>query len=409
MTQLMDLLVGTSSQKPSPEVNSAGGNGIEDNENREAFSNLFSSTTPQSQTDQSSTDALPAETSELAQEPLALLPDQDALLIDPQDGETITTIGANPSEVDGEILPSLNLTGLSIAEEVETAPGLVENTTINQSGSSNKRELINAIATGTLQQASPSNGQLYAEATASTSIEALTKGAISAVTEGRPAEIGRRDVDPTQNIQIDAEVEIDHEQLVARANSKLSATSPINMALNNIAPLEPTSAPVTGIAENSTFTTSTGSTGSIITPQNAPQIGQLVVSQIGQALANITVTGDRLEVRLDPPELGRVYIDFNYDGDRIVAATVSAEQTDTTSLMRKNAESLLKQLSAAGFEGVELSFAEHSDQRFTEQEEGGATNVAYADEVELAISSRPVDQVRPSLLQLGEDGIDMRL
>ncbi|MEM8595197.1 MAG: flagellar hook-length control protein FliK [Pseudomonadota bacterium] len=72
----------------------------------------------------------------------------------------------------------------------------------------------------------------------------------------------------------------------------------------------------------------------------------------------------RLDVVLDPPELGRVEIvlDFRDDGLR---ATVTGERGSTLDLLRRHADQLLAQLLEAGFADASLSFSnqesKHSD------------------------------------------------
>ena len=87
------------------------------------------------------------------------------------------------------------------------------------------------------------------------------------------------------------------------------------------------------------------------------------VQQIANAVSAIQHGQNNLEIRLDPPELGRVYIDFIFDGERAIAATVSAEQQDTAALLRRNAEILMKELSEAGFEGIDLTFTDAKEER----------------------------------------------
>lgn len=68
----------------------------------------------------------------------------------------------------------------------------------------------------------------------------------------------------------------------------------------------------------------------------------------------------RLNLRLDPPDLGRVGIDFSFDNHRLVSATLTAENADTASLLRKSMDSLQRELADAGFEGVSVDIADHA-------------------------------------------------
>ena len=65
---------------------------------------------------------------------------------------------------------------------------------------------------------------------------------------------------------------------------------------------------------------------------------------------------DRLEIRLDPPELGRVQIHLiRHDG--ALQALVMADRPETQDLLRRNAEALARELGEAGYDSVSLDFA----------------------------------------------------
>ncbi len=90
-----------------------------------------------------------------------------------------------------------------------------------------------------------------------------------------------------------------------------------------------------------------------------------------QIIAAVTARpGDsRLEVRLDPPELGRVMIGFERDGTDIVRAVVTADSPETLDLMRRNADVFQRALEQQGFSNLDLHFA---DKGAREQSEEGA-------------------------------------
>lgn len=64
----------------------------------------------------------------------------------------------------------------------------------------------------------------------------------------------------------------------------------------------------------------------------------------------------RIELRLDPPELGRLEISLDIV-DQTLRATVAAERSGTHDLLRCHADLLLAQLQQAGFSGIDLRFA----------------------------------------------------
>ena len=124
-------------------------------------------------------------------------------------------------------------------------------------------------------------------------------------------------------------------------------------------------------------------------------------------MATANMRGDKLEVRLDPPDLGRVYIDFNMDGDRIVSATLSAEQSDTGSLMRRHMDILLKELTNAGFPDVDLSFSDTAREK-GEDPGTGSTQFSQGSIQTVATEEAAVKPLSPVAGMLS-DGIDLRL
>lgn len=83
-----------------------------------------------------------------------------------------------------------------------------------------------------------------------------------------------------------------------------------------------------------------------------------IASQISIALAG--ADRNRVEIRLDPPELGRVSVTLTM-GEETARAVVSVERQDISDLMRRNGETLQRELAAAGFGHVDLEFADQSD------------------------------------------------
>ncbi|MEM0943180.1 MAG: flagellar hook-length control protein FliK [Pseudomonadota bacterium] len=68
-------------------------------------------------------------------------------------------------------------------------------------------------------------------------------------------------------------------------------------------------------------------------------------------------SADRVEIRLDPPELGRVSLSLNIT-EQAVSAVISAERPEIGDLMRRHADLLQRGLSEAGYGGVDLEFSQ---------------------------------------------------
>ncbi|MEZ5892649.1 MAG: flagellar hook-length control protein FliK [Parvularculaceae bacterium] len=100
--------------------------------------------------------------------------------------------------------------------------------------------------------------------------------------------------------------------------------------------------------------------------------------------------GDRLEIRLDPPELGKVMIGFERDGADIVRAVVTADSPNTLDLMRRNADVFQRALEAQGFANLDLHFTdrgprEHANARAGEHAQSFVLN----DDIEFPAAGAP--------------------
>ena len=67
---------------------------------------------------------------------------------------------------------------------------------------------------------------------------------------------------------------------------------------------------------------------------------------------------NKIEIRLDPPELGRVTIGFEKDGADMVRAVITAESPDTLDLIRRHADVFQRALEDQGFSGLDLHFSD---------------------------------------------------
>jgi flagellar hook-length control protein FliK len=123
---------------------------------------------------------------------------------------------------------------------------------------------------------------------------------------------------------------------------------------------------------------------------------QHIVAQLTVAIQR--TPGERVEIRLDPPELGRVQIELS-SRDGVLHATVTAERPEVHDLMRRHAEMLRQELAAAGHTGVRLEFAtgsgqgeggrEAEDPRQVTTRERDAAGPAASAPVENPIDRRP--------------------
>lgn len=167
----------------------------------------------------------------------------------------------------------------------------------------------------------------------------------------------------------------------ARADGKLSALSDLNGYRTLVQATGP-SAP-TGAERSAPFVVS----GSSIAPgqQNAPTanvsavtiastpmaneaVARSAVTQIAAAL-NTPSNARRIDLSLDPPELGRIEIQMEV-AEAGMKAMLTAERHATGDMLRRQSDLLMQQLNDAGFESVDISFADFTDGQMFESGSG---------------------------------------
>lgn len=88
---------------------------------------------------------------------------------------------------------------------------------------------------------------------------------------------------------------------------------------------------------------------------------EAVIGQVAVAVGKSGGTSRKVELRLDPPELGRVEIHLTPTDKGTLHATVVAERADTHDLLRRHGDVLARELGAAGYSDVTLSFSAGGD------------------------------------------------
>lgn len=108
------------------------------------------------------------------------------------------------------------------------------------------------------------------------------------------------------------------------------------------------------------------------TADSAPAQAARAVTVSQQLTVAIGSTSDgQVEVRLDPPELGRVQIHL-HTSEEGVRAVIMAERPETQDLLRRHAEMLARDLGEQGFETISLEFAAGNETGGQSADEGEA-------------------------------------
>ncbi len=87
------------------------------------------------------------------------------------------------------------------------------------------------------------------------------------------------------------------------------------------------------------------------------------VQTVVQTLIKAQETQSGLSVRLDPPEMGRVFIEFQFDVDRRVTAIIRSEVVETAILLKGKVDIFQQLLKESGFDSVNLSFEQNENSK----------------------------------------------
>lgn len=137
--------------------------------------------------------------------------------------------------------------------------------------------------------------------------------------------------------------------------------------------------------------------------------GDAAVGQVAVAVGKGAGSGSRkVELRLDPPELGRVEIHLAPNDRGTLHATVIAERADTHDLLRRHGEALSRELTSAGYSDVTLSFSTGSDASAQ-----GGRQMTEPHEAVFVLAAEPgpasMPQPVPRAMSAPDGGLDIRL
>lgn len=99
-------------------------------------------------------------------------------------------------------------------------------------------------------------------------------------------------------------------------------------------------------------------------PITGSTIGPNTVAIVSDAMLMAKETAKGVTVQLDPPEMGRVYIDFIFEADRPVNIIVKTETLDAQHMLRERSDDFLALLKEEGLDDATLSFEFHDNQGF---------------------------------------------
>ncbi|HSL79615.1 MAG TPA: flagellar hook-length control protein FliK [Pseudolabrys sp.] len=144
--------------------------------------------------------------------------------------------------------------------------------------------------------------------------------------------------------------------------------------------------------------------------QPGPQPAAVPLSGVAIEIAGKALAGkNRFEIRLDPPELGRIDVRLDVDRDGNVTSRLTVDRPDTLDLLRRDAAGLERALQDAGLKtannGLQFSLR---DQSMNEQQAGTSPDAAVLVATD---ESLPSSDVIPQQYRLAGQGggLDIRV
>jgi flagellar hook-length control protein FliK len=119
-------------------------------------------------------------------------------------------------------------------------------------------------------------------------------------------------------------------------------------------------------------------------PAAAPQA--LPVQGIAIEIAGRALDGKKsFDIRLDPPELGKIHVRLDVDHKGEVTSIITADRSDTFDLLRRDAQSLERALNDAGVKtssnGLQFSLRDQGQQQQAPQQFANTAHVVVRDDV----------------------------
>jgi flagellar hook-length control protein FliK len=144
--------------------------------------------------------------------------------------------------------------------------------------------------------------------------------------------------------------------------------------------------------------------------QPGPQPAAVPLSGVAIEIAGKALSGkNRFEIRLDPPELGRIDVRLDVDRDGNVTSRLTVDRPDTLDLLRRDAAGLERALQDAGLKtannGLQFSLR---DQSMNEQQAGTSPDAAILVATDESLPSNDVIPQRYRLAGQG-GGLDIRV
>jgi flagellar hook-length control protein FliK len=148
-----------------------------------------------------------------------------------------------------------------------------------------------------------------------------------------------------------------------------------------------------------------------VVPLIAPQAPAIPLAGVAIEIASNAIEGkNHFDIRLDPPELGRIEVHLDVDKDGNVTSRVIADRSDTLDLLRRDASGLERALQDAGLKtadnGLQFSLRDHST---GQQQSNGSSNTTQLVVEDNTLTSIDIAQRGYNRLAGQGSGIDIHV
>jgi flagellar hook-length control protein FliK len=145
------------------------------------------------------------------------------------------------------------------------------------------------------------------------------------------------------------------------------------------------------------------------TPATMVAAPQEVVDIVSNRLAGDD-RPDKIMVQLDPPELGRVSIEFKFDAQGLSQVAVRGESAEAIKQLRLLHFDLVQSLEQHGLSARAMTFSQNFSQQQQQQDLHDRFNPALASEEDLAGTPPPIaEQARNTPAVYGSSGLNIKL
>lgn len=166
-------------------------------------------------------------------------------------------------------------------------------------------------------------------------------------------------------------------------------------------------------AQTTHQTQATAATQTTTHTQTTAQVPVAVpLAAVAVSIANKAVAGAReFEIRLDPPELGRIEVKMHVDRDGNVTSRLIADRQDTLDLLKRDSSGLERALQDAGLKtsdnGLQFSLRDQSQSQQQQNDGNGKSNTLFVQDEKLPVVDVPVQNY--GRLAGRTSGLDIRV